>query len=142
MGPGEFDGGWWQLGTADVTARACLLDDVYALNADGSFENRMGGETWLEGWQGADEGCGAPVEPHDGTAEATWSYDEAAGELTVSGMGAFMGLAKAYNGGELAAPYEAPASITYNVHPQDDGSLLVTIPVADPGWWTFKLVRE
>ena len=29
VGPGEFDGSWWQLGTADVTTRACLLDDLY-----------------------------------------------------------------------------------------------------------------
>ena len=60
----------------------------------------------------------------------------------MSGIGAFMGLAKAYSGGELAAPYEAPASITYNAYPQDDRSLLMTIPIADPGWWTFKPVRD
>ena len=53
-----------------------------------------------------------------------------------------MGLAKAYSGGELAAPYEAPASITYNAYPEDDRSLLMTIPIADPGWWTFKPVRD
>ena len=102
----------------------------------------MGGETWLEGWQGVDEGCGTPIEPHDGSVPATWSYDEAAGQVTVEGMGAFLGLAKAFNGGELAAPFEAPASITYNVYPEDDGSLTVTVPIADPGWWTFKLVRD
>ena len=142
VGPGEFDGSWWQLGTADVTTRACLLDDLYVLNADGSFENRPGAETWLEGWQDVAEGCGTPIEPHDGSVPATWSYDADAGQVTLEGVGAFLGLAKAYNGGELAAPYEAPASITYNVYPEEDGSLTVTIPIADPGWWTFKLVRE
>ena len=142
VGPGEFDGSWWQLGDADVTTRACLLDDLYILGSDGSFSNDMGGETWLEGWQGVDEGCGTPIEPHDGSVPATWSYDEAAGQVTVEGMGAFLGLAKAFNGGELAAPFEAPASITYNVYPEDDGSLTVTVPIADPGWWTFKLVRD
>ena len=60
-----------------------------------------------------------------------WSYDEAAGQVTVEGMGAFLGLAKAFNGGELGAPFEAPASITYNVYPEDDGSLTVTVPIAD-----------
>lgn len=142
VGPGEFDGSWWQLGEADVITRGCLLDDLYILSADGSFSNNMGGETWLEGWQGVDEGCGVPVEPHDGSVAATWSYDEAAGQITVEGVGSFLGLAKAFNGGELAAPYEAPASITYNVYSQDDGSLTVTVPIADPGWWTFKLVRD
>ena len=106
------------------------------------FENRPGDETWLEGWQGVAEGCGAPIEPHDGSVPATWSYDADSGQVTLEGVGAFLGLSKAYNGGELTAPFEAPASITYNVYPEDDGSLTVTIPIADPGWWTFKLVRE
>ena len=44
----------------------------------------MGDDTWLEPWQGVDaEGCGAPVAPHDGSVAATFSYDEAAGTMTI-----------------------------------------------------------
>jgi len=114
---------------------------VYVFNADGSFENRLGEETWLEPWQGADEGCGAPVEPHDGSVPATWSYDADAGLVTLEGQGAFLGLAKAHNNGQLAAPYEAPASITYNVYLEEDGSLTVSVDYQE-GWWTYKMVRD
>ena len=141
VGPEEFSGAWWQLGEADVVTRACLMDDVYVFNADGSFENRLGGETWLEPWQGGDEGCGAPVEPHDGSVPATWSYDADAGLVTLEGQGAFLGLAKAHNNGQLDAPYEAPASITYNVYLEEDGSLTVSVDYQE-GWWTYKMVRD
>lgn len=142
VGPGEFDGSWWQLGEADVDTRACLMDDLYVFNADGTFQNVPGDETWLEGWQGVSEGCGAPVEPHDGSVPATWSYDAEAKQVTLEGVGAYLGLAKVYNGGELAAPYEAVASITYNVTEEDDGAITLSIPIADPGWWTFKMVKD
>ena len=141
VGPGEFDGSWWQLGEADVTTRACLLDDLYVFRADGTFKNVLGDETWLEGWQGVDEGCGAPIEPHDGSVPATWSYDAGAGKVTLEGQGAFLGLAKANNNGQLDAPYEAPASITYNVYVEEDGSLTVSVDYQS-GWWTYKLVKD
>ena len=47
------------------------------------------GETWVEGWQGASEAdaCAAPVAPHDGSIAATWSHDQSAGTLTITGQG-------------------------------------------------------
>ena len=58
-----------------------------------ALANAMGGDTWLEGWQGA-EGCGAPVAPFDGSNAATYSHDASAGTLTVYGLGAHIGLPK------------------------------------------------
>ena len=74
-------GGWWSSSADDVTGRACLFDDEYVFNADGSFQNVMGDATWLEGWQGVSEGCGAPIAPHDGSNSATYAFDEASGTL-------------------------------------------------------------
>ena len=69
VGPIQGDIGWWSNNDGDVATRACLFDDIYAFNADGSFQNILGDETWVEGWQtGAGEMCGAPVAPHDGSA--------------------------------------------------------------------------
>ena len=59
------------------------------------------------------DACGAPVAPHDGTVAATYTYDEGAGTVTLNGTGAYLGIPKAYNGGELADPADAPDSITY-----------------------------
>ena len=93
-------GGWWSSSADDVTGRACLFDDEYVFNADGSFQNVMGDATWLEGWQGVSEGCGAPIAPHDGSNSATYTFDEASGTLTLTGYGAYIGLAKVTNQGE------------------------------------------
>ncbi len=48
VGPAVGDYGWWQNSLEDVTTRACLFDDEYVFNADGTFANVLGLETWLE----------------------------------------------------------------------------------------------
>ncbi len=141
VGPTKGDFSWWSNSEGDVTTRACLFDDKFVFNADGTFNNVQDGETWLEGWQGMDpEGCGASVAPHDGSNAATWSYDEAAGTVTLTGVGAHLGLAKVTNGGELAAPSAAPASITYPVV-VDGNTMTVDIDFGG-GFWHFVFERE
>ncbi len=141
VGPGLNDVSWWSSPSEAVTDRDCLFDDEYVFNADGSFENVLGSATWLEGWQGSDpESCGAPVFPHDGSATATYSYNEAAGTLTLNGRGAFLGLAKVINGSELANPADAPDEITYMVLLNGD-TMEIDIEIAGGGYWSFKFVR-
>jgi len=138
------DVSWWSSTTDDVTTRACLFDDEYVFNTDGSFQNALGSDTWVEPWQGAAaEECGAPVFPHDGSATATYDYDEGAGTITIDGTGAFLGLAKVINGAELAAPGDAPGSITYLAELSSDGNTLdLDIEIAGGGYWTFQLARQ
>jgi hypothetical protein len=111
-------------------------------NADGSFSNVQGSETWLEGWQeGVDaEGCGAPVAPHNGTNPATYSYDEETGILTIVGQGAYVGLAKAHNGGEDGFPVDD--TITYMVEFVDDNTILMDIEAGSGVWWRYNLVKN
>ena len=143
VGPAKGDVQWWSLGEADVTTRACLMDDEFKFNADGSFENVMGDDTWLEGWQGVDEGCGTPVAPHNGTAIADWSYDADKMEVTVNGKGAFLGLAKVFNGGELTNPADAAASITYPVEMSADGErMTIDIEFEAGKWWHFVFAKQ
>lgn len=138
VGPNQGDTGWWSNNEGDVETRACLFDDIYAFNADGSFENILQDATWLEGWQGvAGEQCGAPVAPHDGTAMATWAIDGSS--LTLDGTGAFMGLAKVHNNGELSDPADAPASITYEITSLTDDAMTLDINFGG-GWWRFQFV--
>ena len=141
VGPNQGDFSWWSNSAGDVTTRACLFDDKFVFAEDGTFTNVQDGETWLEGWQGVDaDGCGAPVTPHDGSNGATWAYDEAAGTITLTGIGAHLGLAKVHNGGELTAPGDAPASITYPVV-IDGNSMTVDINYGG-GFWHFAFERE
>ena len=123
--------------------RACQWDDEFVFGADGSFQNILGADTFLEAWQGVTNECGAPVAPHDGTATATYTFDVAAGTITINGTGAFLGLSKVVNGAELTSPADATASITYMATLSEDGNTLDLYIEAGPGvFWTYKLVKQ
>ncbi len=140
VGPSLGDLSWFQSTAADVDTRACLFDDEYVFNADGTFQNILGTETWLEGWQGGAESCGAPVAPHDGSGSFTWT--ESAGTVTVNGTGAYLGLAKVHNAGELASPGDAVATITYNYALSGDGTRMTLDINFGGGVWQFILDKE
>ena len=146
VGPGVDDGSWWANSLEDVTTRACYFDDEYMFNADGSFNNVLQDTTWLETWQGVTaEGCGTPVAPHDGSNAATYAYDAGAGTVTLTGVGAYLGLPKVYNGGEITAANAdtSIASITYDIafSGADNDTMTVSINFG-PGYWTYKLVAD
>ena len=143
VGPGEFDTQWWNDTVGDARiARDCFFDDEVIFDVDGSFTNILGDETWIEEWQGADSNqCGTPIAPHDGTVNATYDFDEPANSLTITGVGAYLVNPAAFNGGELADPTSAPESITYNVYPQADGSMDVTIETDAGAWWNATYVK-
>ncbi|MDA9125516.1 hypothetical protein N9J80_01925 [Flavobacteriaceae bacterium] len=142
VGPAQDNISWWYNSTSDLATRACLFDDEYVFGADGSFQNVLGTQTWVEAWQGAtNEECGAPVAPHDGSATATYVYS--AGAVTINGAGAFLGMAKVINGAEITSPADAADSITYIATLSEDGlTLELDIEVAGGGFWSFKLVRQ
>lgn len=141
VGPNQGDTSWFANSLADVTTRACYFDDLYVFNADGTFSNVLGTQSWIEGWQGGSDACGAPVAPHNGSNAATWSQNTTNNTITLTGVGAYLGLAKAYNGGELTNPSAAPASITYKIT-----SLTTTLMTLDlqigGGWWRFILAKQ
>ena len=145
VGPNLNDLSWWSIGNIgstpqDIITRACLFDDSIKFEA-GTMTHYMDGATWLEEWQGANPAaCGAPVAPHVGGA-ATYSYDAAAGTLTVNGLGAHLGLAKVINGAEINNPSLAASSITYNVAISNGGNTLTADINFGPGWWRFVYQR-
>ncbi|NQW26385.1 MAG: fasciclin domain-containing protein, partial [Flammeovirgaceae bacterium] len=114
VGPSPTDLGWWSISEADILLRTCQFDDVYKFDAGtfneadstwtGQYELILDGSTWREGWQATTEGCGAPVAPHDASnAPFTYTVDLINETVTLTGIGAYMGLPKVYNGGELSA---------------------------------------
>lgn len=138
VGPNLGDISWWSNSTVDLTTRACLFDDSVRFDPNGSFNNYMDGNTWLEGWQGANpDGCGAPVAPHDGSNPATWNFDAATGTLTVTGIGAHIGLPKVINGAEINNPANAPSSVTYHVEFSNGGNTMTATINFGPGYWQF-----
>jgi PKD repeat protein len=145
VGPSAGSAEWWSLSEADLTTRACFMDDKYSLVAAGYLIIEMDGETWLEPWQADSETCGAPVAPHDGSGSYTYEVNEALTTLTVSGEGAFMGLPKANNAGELPN-VDLPTSITYTIAEfVRDGAgkrLVLHIECGSGLWWTLKFVSQ
>jgi hypothetical protein len=140
VGPLSGDMGWWQIDAGAVIDRDCLFDDRFIFGQDGSFTNQMGDQTWLEKWQGSDsEACGTPVAPHDGSDTASYALDTEAGTLTLTGVGAHLGLPKAGDGIELSRPEDASESITYRIMASTDDSMTIEVAYSG-GFWTFKLV--
>ena len=148
VGPAVGDYSYWSSSLQDVTDRACLYDDQYVFNADGSFKNVLGSETWLETYKlatGAESACGAPVAPHDGTSAATWSIDETAGTITIIGEGAYLGLFKVTNtdGGDGDYVPAVDNTIVYNYTLSDGGNKMDLIIEPAAGLvWNFKLVKS
>jgi len=142
VGPSQ-GGYWWGNSDADVITRSCLFDDEYVFNADGSFENVLGSDTWLETWQaGAPaEGCGTPIAPHDGTNPATWSFN-LSGTITIVGDGAFLGLAKVTNTAQDGSPLNN--TITYIVTSISSTNMTLDINYGNggEGWWRFLLTKQ
>ena len=142
-GPSQGDGGWWNNGVGDVTTRACLFDDSITFSSTGAMTHYMDGNTWLETFQGVtSEQCGAPVAPHDGSASATWAF--ANDQLTLTGVGAHIGLPKAVNGGELAAGDTVPNSRVYEITISPSGDAFtadIQSAGGGSGWWRFEYVK-
>lgn len=141
VGPAVGNTDWFSCDDTCVSDRACYFDDLYVFEADGTFTNVLGAETFLEDWQGGGFSCGAPVAPHDGTAEATYVWDEGAGTVTLNGTGAYIGLPKANNQGELPN-VAVPSSITYNVSFIDNNNIFVYVEAGAGVFWQFQLERE
>lgn len=141
VGPAPGDISWWNCDASCVTARACYYDDAYVFSSDGSFTNDLGSETWVEGWQGGSDACGTPVAPHDGSGIANFVYDESGGTITLNGTGAYIGLPKAVNAGELPN-VPVPNSVTYNVTFIDANTISVFIEAGGGVFWQYKLVRQ
>lgn len=145
VGPGQGNVSWWASGDGDVTGRACLFDDVYTFDANGTFSMALGSETWLEPWQGTSpEACGTPLAPHDGMG--SYTYELTGTDLKLIGTGAHVGLAKAVNGSELGAPGDAPGDVTYIVSDfaVDGTTKRMTVQIFAGGetWWQFKLISQ
>ena len=142
VGPSKGSIAYWSIDSAGVSNRAVFYDDEIVFNSDGSFNNVMGTETWIESWQGqgGSDAPGAPVAPHDGSNPATWEYTD--GDLKLNGVGAHVGLPKAVNGGELNRTSTVPDSRSYKVTFNGNDEVNFDIEAGEGVWWRFIYVRS
>ncbi len=145
VGPTQGSNAWWQNSADDVNTRVCQFDDEFIFSADGSFLNVLQSSTWVEWWQNSGpEGCGTPVAPHDGTNPATWAYSASNSTITLNGLGAYLGLSRAVNAGELSAstPLAIPASRIYIVSTLTNTNMTLDIECGTGVWWRFNFVKQ
>ena len=133
----------WSIDSGAVSIRSCLFDDIFRFTDEGGFQNIMGDQTWVEGWQGnSPEGCATPVAPHDGSTPGTYAYDAETETITLTGIGSHIGIPKVASGiSELGSPDDAPESIDYLVVANTENSMTLQVAYSG-GYWTFKLVRD
>ena len=141
VGPAVGDISWFSCDDACVAERGCYFDDTYTFNADGSYDINLGADTFIEDWQGGTFACGAPVAPYDGSGDYTYTYNAGAGTVTVNGTGAFIGLPKANNQGELPN-VDVPTAITYTISFADDNTINVYVESGSGVFWQYKLIKQ
>jgi hypothetical protein len=140
VGPAKGNTSWYST-VVDESIRSCLHDDYVIFHKDGVFQNAMGDETFLEGWQHSGTGdiCGAPAAPFDGKNLGTWK-DNGDGTVTVYGQGSHIGIPKVHNGGETSDG-TAKDSITYEYTITNDSSMVIEIEINNGAYWTFHYVK-
>ena len=159
VGPTKGSGEWFATSADDVNDRSCTFDDTYTFATDGSFNYETNGDLWAEAYMGVtDAAC---INESDLSADAaawgsgmhSFSVMEGAGAdpsfLSVMGTGAFIGLPKAFNGGEYAAgPPTSDGTVRYEVvNYADAGSyeiLVIAVDISADGslFWTYVLRAE
>ncbi len=159
VGPQDRSQIWWAFGLNDpIGSRPCIMEEEYIFGADGSYVYNTFGSVfadfgvWNVDLEGAcvDETNPANMVNVDGADISAWGsnsgytfeFDNTANTLTVSGVGAHVGLPKVGVGAEFNTPQP---SVTYNIVTLEDNNgidkmVLETDLDAAGGYWSFTLV--
>lgn len=161
VGPASRSEIWFAVGgtaneVTEPCVRACIFDDTWTFNTDGTYTFENNGDFWAEGgiWPEEQVGCfdtsvdgnftGANGQDLSGWNSGThdFNYDPSNETLTVNG--GFIGLSKVATSAEVSEPQE---SVTYSVVKLVDAAVdtlvLETELVNDDGvfgYWQFTLV--
>jgi len=153
VGPEARNEIWWALGKNDpVAQRPCVMNDEFIFSLDGTYEYKTNGDFWADGGVWADPvGCKDAVNDNfknvDGADISAWSdgthefeYNSTDATLTVTGNGAYVGLAKAATSSEVKLPQD---EVQYKVIRLVDATVdtLVLETTIPGGYWRFVLVH-
>jgi PKD repeat protein len=158
VGPNAGDISWYPGGTDISGDRSCIWNDTYTFKSNGELVYNAEGDVYVEGYMnaGVADGC-HPTSVLSGKDANVWnsgthSFSFTAGsgatksKISLQGLGAFIGIAKAFDGGEFSVP---PTSDNYNVmyevigYSNDSGVETLSIAInIGGGWWSFVLVAQ
>lgn len=144
---------WWQADPTTAAARPCAYNDEFIFYEDGTFEYKTNGDVWVdeEGGSSWPSDIGLPIgctdesqwpAKYDAWLSGVFSYTvaETATDttITVSGLGAHLGLYKVGNSGTVSEPQ---SSITYPVVEVSSTKLTVQMDFSW-GYWRFTFVPK
>lgn len=150
VGPADGSATWWELPASDLETRACILNDHFTFQSDGTYIFENNGDFWVE-----DEGgnphpadIGLEIGCHSADAwpaqyeawnSGTHQYEISEGQITVRGTGAFLGMYKL--GDEVGAAPAPEESITYDIV-ELTAERMVLEKVYDWGKWRLTFMPE
>jgi len=115
---------WWNNNDDDVIDRECHFNDQYIFRANGEYEYKNNGDYWADtdgdgnifpADLGVEPGCQLAEtlpEAYQSWGDGLHSFNINESTLTVSGMGAWMGLYKIGTNAEVGTPQ---SSVTFNI---------------------------
>lgn len=155
VGPCQGCGDWWGgIDANGVVERSCQMDDEWIFYNDGTLDYVTDGVIWAEGYLGGGNECldeTLLAAPLDAFAAGTHAFTASDTEITVNGVGAFLGFNKAFNGGELPddGTGTPASSITYEVYEYSNNNgverLSITVDYGEESggsYWTMRLVAQ
>lgn len=160
VGPIDRSTIWWAQGlnNDEIANRACIMNDEYIFGRDGSYKYRTNGDFWAEGgvFEPANE-CFPADATHlvgpggidlSAFGDGDHTYTVTPTQLTVSGLGAFIGLPKIGTDVEVKVPQ---TSVTLDIIKLTDGEVDTMIleskwkfdaaNPADDAYWKITLVH-
>ncbi|MEM9836562.1 MAG: PKD domain-containing protein [Bacteroidota bacterium] len=149
VGP-SVDETWWGNSANEVFERDCHFNDRYIFRISGEYEYDNQGDFWAD-----DDGSGNIYPPALGISvgcqpSSAWppafeawdsgvhEFEVTFSELTINGLGAWMGLYKAANNSEATVPQ---TSITYGIEELTEDRLVIS-SFTGGGYWRFTFVPE
>ncbi|MGB1382907.1 MAG: leucine-rich repeat protein [Porticoccaceae bacterium] len=142
-----FETSWYghEYGLDQEIFENCVHDDIYRFGNDATFQYLINGSTFMDSrinplYWSTNEYCVAPLAPWDESEIYTYSIDKNNSNLTVHGLGAYIGLADIVNGGSIESPSEAPDSISYSYSIISEDQILLELD-AFSAHYRFTLER-
>lgn len=161
VGPFDRSAVWWALGRGndDIVIRPCTMNDEFIFNRDGTYTYNSNGDFWAEGgvFEPAND-CfpttaanlvGPGGSDLSAFGDGTHSFSLGSGQLTVSGLGAFIALPKIGTDAEVSVPQ---TSVQYDLVKLSEGTTDTLILVSnykfpgnttgtDDAYWRITLVH-
>lgn len=140
---------WWQSSGDEPAARPCSFDNTWTFTGDGKMDFDTKGDLWGEDYMGFNFECIqesqlAANQAAWGSAEHNYfiNTDVTPPQLTINGLGAWIGLPKVTNGAEVVEPV---SSTTYDITRMENtsaGDIMELTVNFGPGVWRFTLLAE